>query len=140
MISELTKSPTIMNINSTNVNDAERKKEQYSQTSTCGLIEKAGLSEIEEPNSSNKDESVEYESCGVHFMNCRDNRDCLNKDSQSCTDTTEQYHDKDCSECQIIRRDPTPTELTMCLHAVSYKVSEILQAHVEVPTCRNCCI
>lgn len=30
--------------------------------------------------------------------------------------------DDDCSECRIQRRDPTPAELTMCLHAISYKV------------------
>ncbi|XP_031563039.1 RNA pseudouridylate synthase domain-containing protein 2-like [Actinia tenebrosa] len=29
--------------------------------------------------------------------------------------------DGDCSECRIQRRDPTPEELTMCLHAISYK-------------------
>ena len=28
-----------------------------------------------------------------------------------------------CTECQINRRDPTPAELTMCLHAAVYKVS-----------------
>lgn len=27
-----------------------------------------------------------------------------------------------CTECQIHRRDPTPAELTMCLHAALYKV------------------
>lgn len=123
MISELAKSSTITTINNTNCNDAEREKEQYSQTSTCDLIDQAGSSEFEETNSSNKDESVEQQSCGVQVMNSRDNGDCLNKDSQSCTYTTEQYYDKDCSECQIIRRDPTRSELIMCLHAVSYKVS-----------------
>lgn len=135
MISELAKSSTIINIDNTRFNDAERKKEQYSQTSTCGLIEKTGSSQFEEANSSNKDEYVDPQSCGVHVMNCRGNGDCLNKESQSCTDTTrsttDQYYDKDCSECRIIRRDPTPTELTMCLHALSYKVSEILQAHLH---------
>lgn len=40
---------------------------------------------------------------------------------QSCDDTT--HYDKDCSECHMKRRDPTPSELTMCLHALSYKVS-----------------
>ncbi|XP_020610181.1 RNA pseudouridylate synthase domain-containing protein 2-like isoform X1 [Orbicella faveolata] len=121
VISELAKSSTITTINSTNCNDAERQKEQYSQTSTCDLIDQAGSSEFEETNSSNKDESVEQQSCVVQVMNSRDNGDCLNQDSQSCTDTTEQYYDKDCSECQIIRRDPTRSELIMCLHAVSYK-------------------
>lgn len=123
VISELAKSSTITTINSTNCNDAERQKEQYSQTSTCDVIDQAGSSEFEETNSSNKDESVEQQSCVVQVMNSRDNGDCLNQDSQSCTDTTEQYYDKDCSECQIIRRDPTRSELIMCLHAVSYKVS-----------------
>jgi len=125
VISELAKSPTIMN---TNFNDVKCEKEHYSQTSTSGLISKAGSSEFEETNISNKEESVEHRSYGAHVMNSTDDGDCLNKDSQCCTDTTGQYYDKDCSECQIIRRDPTPTELTMCLHAVSYKVSEILQA------------
>ena len=36
-----------------------------------------------------------------------------------------QYYDKDCSECHIVRKDPTPNELTMCLHALCYKVSNI---------------
>ena len=27
-----------------------------------------------------------------------------------------------CTECQVTRRDPTPAELTMCLHAAVYKV------------------
>ena len=111
MISELARSSTIITVKSTNCSNTEREKEQ------------AGWSEFEETNSSSEDESVEQQSCGVHVMNCSDNGDCLNKDSQSCTGTTEQYYDKDCSECQIIRRDPAPTELTMCLHAVSYKVS-----------------
>lgn len=128
VISELAKPATIMNINNTNFNDVKCEKEHYSQTSTCGLISKAGSSEFEETNISNKEESVEHRSYGAHVMNSSDDGDCLNKDSQCCTDTTGQYYDKDCSECQIIRRDPTPTELTMCLHAVSYKVSEILQA------------
>lgn len=119
VISELAKSPTIMNINNANFNDAKSEKE--TQTSTYGLIKKAGSSEFEETNISNKDESVEHKSFGAHVMNSSDNGDCLNKDSQCCTDTTGQYYDKDCSECKIIRRDPTPTELTMCLHAVSYK-------------------
>ena len=66
---------------------------------------------------------MEQQSYGVNVMDCRDNGDCLNKESQPCKDTTEQYYDEDCSECQVIRRDPTPTELIMCLHAVSYKVS-----------------
>ena len=39
--------------------------------------------------------------------------------SQSCSD---QYYDKGCSECHVNRRDPTPSELTMYLHALSYKV------------------
>jgi len=123
VISELAKSSTITAINSTNCIDAEREKEQYSQTSTSDLIDQAESSEFEETNSSNKDESVDQQSSGVHLMNSRDSGDCLYKASQSCTHTTEQYYDKDCSECQIIRRDPTPTELIMCLHAVSYKVS-----------------
>lgn len=123
VISELVKSSTITTINSTNCNDVECEKKHYSRTSTCGLIDQAGLSEFEKTNSSNKDESVDQQSYGVYVMDCHDNGDGLNEDSQSCKDTTEQYYDKDCSECQIIRRDPTPTELIMCLHAVSYKVS-----------------
>ena len=123
MISELAKSSTITTINSTNCTDTEREKKQFARTSTCGLIDQAGSSEFEQTNSSNKEESVEQQSHGVNVMDCRDNGDCLNKESQPCKDTTEQYYDKDCSECQIIRRDPTSTELTMCLHAVSYKVS-----------------
>ena len=35
---------------------------------------------------------------------------------------SEEYYDQECSECQIKRRDPTPNELSMCLHALSYKV------------------
>lgn len=31
------------------------------------------------------------------------------------------FYDKDCTECHIKRRDPTRRELTMCLHALSYK-------------------
>ena len=31
-----------------------------------------------------------------------------------------------CTECQIKRRDPTPEELTMCLHAAVYKVKSAL--------------
>lgn len=43
------------------------------------------------------------------------------KENSNCN----QYHDKDCSECHIIRSDPTHSELTMFLHALSYKVSII---------------
>ena len=123
MISELAKSSTITTITSTNCNDVKCEKKQCSRTSTCGLIDQAVSSEFEQTNNSNKDASVEQQSYGVHVMDCYDSGDCLNEDSQSCEDTIEQYCDKDCSECQIIRRDPTPTELIMCLHAVSYKVS-----------------
>lgn len=34
---------------------------------------------------------------------------------------TAKYYDQDCSECHITRRDPTASELSMCLHALSYK-------------------
>ena len=39
---------------------------------------------------------------------------------------TAKYYDQDCSECHITRRDPTPSELTMCLHALSYKASTLV--------------
>lgn len=46
-----------------------------------------------------------------------------NSISAQCS--SDQYYDKDCTECHIIRRDPTPSELTMCLHALSYKVTAV---------------
>ena len=48
----------------------------------------------------------------------------LSSDSEENSNCN-QYHDKDCSECHIIRSDPTRSELTMFLHALSYKVSII---------------
>jgi len=123
VISELAKSSTIMTVSSTNCIDADPEKEEYSQTSISGAIGPAESSEFEETNNSNKGESVDQQSSGLHLVNCHNNGDCLHKANQSCTDTTEQYYDKDCSECQIMRRDPTSTELIMYLHAVSYKVS-----------------
>ncbi|XP_073233770.1 pseudouridylate synthase RPUSD2-like [Porites lutea] len=44
----------------------------------------------------------------------------LSSDSEENSNCN-QYHDKDCSECHIIRSDPTRSELTMFLHALSYK-------------------
>ena len=44
-----------------------------------------------------------------------------NRGSVQCY-SEEEYYDQECSECQIKRRDPTPNELMMCLHALSYKV------------------
>ncbi|CAH3139265.1 unnamed protein product, partial [Porites lobata] len=41
----------------------------------------------------------------------------MDEENSNCN----QYHDKDCSECHIIRSDPTRSELTMFLHALSYK-------------------
>ncbi|XP_068725701.1 pseudouridylate synthase RPUSD2-like [Montipora capricornis] len=49
--------------------------------------------------------------------------------SQSCSD---QYYDKGCSECHVNRRDPTPSELTMYLHALSYK-GPTWEYRTEVP-------
>ena len=48
----------------------------------------------------------------------------LSSDSEG-NSSCNQYHDRDCSECRIIRSDPTHSELTMFLHALSYKVSSI---------------
>lgn len=56
-------------------------------------------------------------------------------DSNCCKNlnqiTNDQYYDKDCSECQIVRRDPTPKELTMCLHALSYKVRSTQLIYIQ---------
>ena len=38
---------------------------------------------------------------------------------------SEKSYDQDCTECHITRRDPTPSELNMCLHALSYKASAL---------------
>lgn len=74
-------------------------------------------------NSSNKDEFVDQQFYGVYVMDCYDNGDGLNEDSQFCKDIIEQYYDKDCSECQIIRRDLIFIEFIMCFYVVLYKVS-----------------
>ena len=43
-------------------------------------------------------------------------------DSAECLGALAGFYDKNCTECHIKRRDPTRRELTMCLHALSYKV------------------
>lgn len=40
----------------------------------------------------------------------------------SAGDEWNQVKSPDCTECQIQRRDPSPEELRMCLHAAVYKV------------------
>lgn len=101
---------------------------QNVQPTTCGLTDKTGLSQCAEANSGSKDDSKDCQSCCVHSMDCSGTGDSSSIDSQCCKNRNHraigmQYYDKDCSECQIVRRDPTPDELTMCLHALSYKVS-----------------
>ena len=54
-------------------------------------------------------------------------------------------YDAECSECRITRRDPSPAELTMYLHALSYKVrcpshsSPFPLFHSLVYRCLPCC-
>lgn len=43
------------------------------------------------------------------------------KDDSASQSSRDQRYDNDCSECHIIRRDPTPEELSMYLHSVAYK-------------------
>ena len=98
MISELAKSSTIMNIETTDLKEADGNTRAIS----C------------------------YDS--RHQTNSTKHKSAVDgSDSNCCTNmnqiTNDQYYDKDCSECQIVRRDPTAKELTMCLHALSYKVS-----------------
>lgn len=125
VISELAKSSTIMNIENTDLKEADRTARQNTQTTTCGITDKT--SSCAKTNSNTNDESVEPQSCDVQSIDCSETGDSSSIDSQCCTDinhsANEQYYNKDCSECQIVRRDPTANELTMCLHALSYKVS-----------------
>ena len=128
VISELATSSAIMTIENINSIEAERKTRQNVQPTTCGLTDKTGLSQCAEANSGNKEDSKDCQSCCVHSMDCSGTGDSSSIDSQCCKNRNHraidmQYYDKDCSECQIVRRDPTPDELTMCLHALSYKVS-----------------
>ncbi|XP_032220249.2 pseudouridylate synthase RPUSD2 [Nematostella vectensis] len=54
---------------------------------------------------------------------CRDDKANMETGAQrdEMSPQGEGERDADCSECRIWRRDPTPQELTMCLHALSYK-------------------
>lgn len=100
MIAELAKSSTIINSESAgNVGEEELSAHQHPPNTT-----------------SSRDET-----------DSNSNEDNINTERQPCRDTNKkdmgQCYDKDCSECRIQRRDPTPDELTMCLHALSYKVT-----------------
>ena len=74
-----------------------------------------------------------YDSGHISLVNICDEDKVVNRDYTVGSEVTKPYYDKDCSECQITRRDPTPAELTMCLHALSYKVRwsifYILESH-----------
>ncbi|KAL9976467.1 hypothetical protein ACROYT_G013774 [Oculina patagonica] len=111
VISELAKSSTIMDIENTDLKEADRTARQNSQRTN----------KTAEANSNTKEECVEP--CDVQSIDCSGTGTSSSLDSQCCTNhsTNEQYYDKDCSECQIVRRDPTPNELSMFLHALSYK-------------------
>lgn len=109
MIAELSKSPNIVNTES-------------------GTFREDDLSRQHQQNSTNvKHEAVTIVENESLKPVCTGYNDIVPGESQSCKETeeknTEQYYDKDCSECQIQRRDPTSDELTMCLHALSYKVT-----------------
>lgn len=105
---------------------AELVKSSNIINAESGTFREEDLSRQHQQNSSNmKHEAVtniENESLRRH---CTGNKDSVRAESQSCIDNeeknTELYYDEDCSECQIQRRDPTSDELTMCLHALSYK-------------------
>ncbi|KAJ7381447.1 RNA pseudouridylate synthase domain containing protein 2 [Desmophyllum pertusum] len=111
VITELAKSSTTMNRENTHFTEAHVTTHQYAQTTACSTSDQT---------ESHCSRSSKAESLDPECNNCSENGD-----SQSCTDTNHstfgQYYDKDCSECHIVRRDPTPDELTMCLHALSYK-------------------
>ena len=131
----MAKSSTTMNRENTHFTEAHVTTHQYAQTTACSTSDQT---------ESHCSRSSKAESLDPECNNCSENGD-----SQSCTDTNHstfgQYYDKDCSECHIVRRDPTPDELTMCLHALSYKVSEMLQVYmcshfctcIEVQTCNQ---
>nr|XP_058964070.1 pseudouridylate synthase RPUSD2-like isoform X2 [Pocillopora verrucosa] len=107
VIAELSKSPNIVNTES-------------------GTFREDDLSRQHQQNSTNvKHEAVTIVENESLKPVCTGYKDIVPGESQSCKETeeknTELYYDKDCSECQIQRRDPTSDELTMCLHALSYK-------------------
>lgn len=119
VISELAKSSTIMNIETTDLKEAD----DNTQAISC--------CDSRDPQTN----STKHKSA----VDCSDSNCCTNTDHI----TNDQYYDKDCSECQIVRRDPTPEELTMCLHALSYKVSSTQLMYIQwnpvntTGTCQN---
>ena len=82
-----------------------------SQTCALELPEENALCMVELHESNKKDHVSQAENVNISM-----------DDSSITSDIAHKFYDKSCTECHIRRRDPTPCELTMCLHALSYKV------------------
>ena len=129
VICELAKSPTVIGKEIMDENPA-----MHGQCTRSELNETAGLSQSntgkgsccnEEGNESGPRKHGET-GCGGGGDRRHGSKTCdgMRNGSSSGEVTNSQCYDQDCSECHIRRRDPTPAELTMYLHALSYKVSE----------------
>ena len=91
--------------------------DKVKSTMVSGLEEHSVLTENEIKNNSNTVETCgEFSNSGVTVVR---NETAKRNELYSSGD----HKDPGCTECQINRRDPTPAELTMCLHAAVYKVS-----------------
>ncbi|CAH3020816.1 unnamed protein product, partial [Porites evermanni] len=103
-------------INSTSCNDKEDSNEYFERgaSAACIFIYKAYQDALTEKLDRNKTDAI------ARMASQEKDSGTLSSDSEENSNCN-QYHDKDCSECHIIRSDPTRSELTMFLHALSYK-------------------
>jgi hypothetical protein len=86
------------------------------QVNTMELLEENCESRGQECSDSNKNAEEQSQDKFVHKTDSKEAAEVGTKEKKSSS------YDPDCTECRTIHPNPTPSELMMYLHALSYKV------------------